>query len=119
MTPERWQEIRELLHAAMQLSVAERSMFLDRQCSGDPSLKEEVEFFLSAEGELSKNFLELPVCRGTICEPGARLGAYEIEAFIGAGGMGEVYRARDTRLDRTVAIKLLPPSIVLGALRRK
>src|SRR5574342_823065 len=42
-------------------------------------------------------------------EPGTRLGPYEIQAPIGAGGMGEVYRARDTRLDRTVAIKILPP----------
>jgi serine/threonine protein kinase len=40
--------------------------------------------------------------------PGTRLGAYEIAAPIGAGGMGEVYRARDTRIDRTVAIKILP-----------
>ncbi len=42
-------------------------------------------------------------------EPGLRLGAYEIVALVGAGGMGEVYRARDTRLDRIVAIKILPP----------
>ena len=44
-------------------------------------------------------------------EPGARLGPYEIVSPAGAGGMGEVYRARDTRLDRTVAIKVLPPDL--------
>src|SRR5512137_1613527 len=43
--------------------------------------------------------------------PGSRLGPYEIESAIGAGGMGEVYKARDTRLDRSVAIKILPPEI--------
>jgi eukaryotic-like serine/threonine-protein kinase len=45
--------------------------------------------------------------------PGARLGAYEVTGRLGAGGMGEVYRARDTRLDRTVAIKVLPWDIAI------
>ena len=47
--------------------------------------------------------------------PGARLGAYEIVALIGAGGMGEVYRARDTRLNRDVAIKILPDEFATDA----
>jgi serine/threonine protein kinase len=51
--------------------------------------------------------------------PGTRLGAYEIVALIGAGGMGEVYRARDTRLDRTVAIKVLPASLAADAQLRE
>ena len=50
--------------------------------------------------------------------PGARLGAYEILGLIGAGGMGEVYKARDTRLDRTVAIKVLPVSVATDLERR-
>ena len=49
---------------------------------------------------------------------GARLGPYEIQAAIGAGGMGEVYRARDTRLDRTVAIKVLPAELSADPERR-
>ena len=108
MTPERWQQIRELLHGAMQLPTAERSVFLDSKCSNDPALRKEVESFLSAEGEVSREFLERSITGGLSVGPGSRLGPYEIVAFIGAGGMGEVYKARDTRLDRTVAIKLLP-----------
>jgi serine/threonine protein kinase len=49
---------------------------------------------------------------------GARLGPYQIEAAIGAGGMGEVYKARDTRLDRTVAIKILPAELSADPDRR-
>ena len=51
--------------------------------------------------------------------PGVHLGAYEIVALVGAGGMGEVYRARDTRLDRTVAIKVLPPALAADPLLRE
>src|SRR6476659_7073513 len=52
-------------------------------------------------------------------EAGTRLGPYEIEALLGAGGMGEVYRARDTRLDRTVAIKILPADVAADPQRRE
>jgi eukaryotic-like serine/threonine-protein kinase len=52
-------------------------------------------------------------------DPGARLGPYEIVSRAGAGGMGEVYRARDTRLDRTVAIKVLPPDLTSDSAARQ
>jgi len=74
MTPERWQQIRELLHGAMQIPVAERSAFLDSKCSNDPTLRKEVQSFLSADGEVSQQFLERPIAEGISYEPGARLG---------------------------------------------
>ena len=60
MTPERWQQIRDLLHDAMQLDPTERSAFLDRRCTGDPELREELNRLLKAEGELGPSFLESP-----------------------------------------------------------
>jgi len=84
-------------------------------CSGDDALRKEVETLLVAH-ENAGSFLQNPVLESTIRpEPvnlhlssGTRLGLYEVGALIGAGGMGEVYRARDTRLGRDVAIKILP-----------
>ncbi len=85
-----------------------------RPCGGrwDSVLQEQHE----AEG-----FLEAPAWPSTVVAlaPGTQLGPYLIEAAIGAGGMGEVYRARDTRLDRTVAIKVLPPEAAVDSERRR
>jgi serine/threonine protein kinase len=107
MTPERWQEIRELVYGAMQVPVAQRSAFLDSKCSNDPALRQEVCSFLAAEGEVSQEFLERPIARNISLTPGSHLGPYEIVDFIGAGGMGQVFKARDTSLGRDVAIKIL------------
>ena len=66
MDPERWRQIRDLLDGALQLEGAERSAFLDRSCSSDHSLRQEVEKLLAAEGELPTSFLESPaVALGT------------------------------------------------------
>jgi serine/threonine protein kinase len=121
MKPERWQQVRKVLHDAMQMDEAERSVFLDSQCATDPSLRVELNELLAAEGELGSSFLESPAlaqaavhtdnsATGTVLAVGTKLGPHVVQALIGAGGMGEVYRARDTRLDRTVAIKIISAS---------
>ena len=107
MTPERWQQVEELLQQALEMAPGERPAFLEQRCSFDSSLRREVETLLSSSDEARSSFLEnspAPVALG----PGTRLGDYEVVKLIGSGGMGEVYRARDTRLRRDVAIKVLP-----------
>jgi TolB-like protein/Tfp pilus assembly protein PilF/predicted Ser/Thr protein kinase len=130
MTPEHWQEIRNLLHSAMQLKVTERPAFLDQHCCNDPELRQELEALLAAEGELDSSFLESPAIEQVAANPasssnlsvlaaGTRLGPYVVQSLLGAGGMGEVYRARDTRLDRTVALKVIPRALAPDAVRRQ
>ena len=122
LTPERWQRARDVLHEAMQMDEGERSDFLDSQCASDPSLRVELKELLAAEGEIGSSFLEEPalaqasLCtdtesRHTVLPSGTKLGPYVVQSLIGAGGMGEVYRARDTLLKRDVAIKVLPTSL--------
>jgi len=122
LTPERWQRARDVLHEAMQMDAADRSAFLDRQSAADPSLRAELNELLAAEGEIDSSFLEKPAFmhaavhtdssdRTAVLPPGAKLGPYVVQSLIGAGGMGEVYRARDASLKRDVAIKVLPASL--------
>jgi eukaryotic-like serine/threonine-protein kinase len=106
MTPERWAQVNDVLHRAMQLTPESRAAFLDTACTGDDSLRCEVESLLAADDEACSSFLLCPpVVR---LAKGIKLGDYEIQTLIGAGGMGEVYRASDLRLRRDVAIKVLP-----------
>jgi Tol biopolymer transport system component len=88
----------------------DRDAFLNEVCGDDVELRRAVDALL-AEQSAGSGFLEQPAWtpERLRLSPGTRLGAFEIVAPIGAGGMGDVYTARDTRLDRTVAIKILPP----------
>jgi Tol biopolymer transport system component len=107
MTPEQWQRVRPILESALDLAADRRPEFLDQACP-DPSLRREVESLLSANDEARSSILQSLSSEHLALSVGTKLGDYEILSLVGSGGMGEVYRARDLRLARDVAIKVLP-----------
>ena len=109
MTPDVWQRVKEVLAEALDHDPEERPAFLDRACA-DPALRSEVASLLAAHDKGENDFLERSALEAAALDVGTLLGAYEILAQIGSGGMGDVYRARDTRLDREVAVKVLSSS---------
>jgi serine/threonine protein kinase len=112
VTPERWQEVKKVLAAVLEKTPEERTAYLDR-ADAEPDVRREVKSLLLAEKRAKSSFLAQPaVTPQPELATGNRLGAYEIVARIGAGGMGEVYQARDTKLGRSVAIKVLPLAFV-------
>jgi serine/threonine protein kinase len=113
MTP--GSRISRLFHAAVARSPGERLPFVAEACGADESLKREIESLLAADVGAA-GFLDRPAADVLAHETAdaarfaeTRLGKYEIDALIGAGGMAEVYRARDVHLGRDVALKILPP----------
>jgi eukaryotic-like serine/threonine-protein kinase len=127
VNPERWIEIERLYHSALERPLRDRAAFLESQCGNDDSLRNEVEALLNREAS-PNDFLDKPAVAiaaqmttesAAAVLTGLRLGAYVVQAPLGAGGMGVVYRALDTKLNRPVAIKFLSGALADPAARRR
>jgi serine/threonine-protein kinase len=118
LTPERWQEVKKVLAAALERPPGERQAYLDQACA-EPDMRREVESLIAAHEGAQTTFLAQPAAQVEELAIGSRLGPYEILARLGVGGMGVVYRARDGRLERDVAIKVLPSGLLADERARK
>lgn len=115
ITHESWKRIKEIFQSAQELSPAERSEFLDQACGDDKSIREEVEAMLTADAS-NDDFLTIPAYEfaaemlaneETEFSAGQKVGRYTILCPLGAGGMGQIYLAEDSQLNRKIALKLI------------
>ena len=111
MSPEKWREISKIFHLALEKSADERSAFLDKTCADDSEFRREIENLLEANDD-ADSFIDSPKIGLATLEnqpklkDGEKVGSFEILKMLGAGGMGEVYLAKDLRLNRQVALKV-------------
>jgi serine/threonine protein kinase len=131
MTPDRWSQIDQLLAKALELHEARRAAFLAEACGGDAELRREVESLLVAHRNAEEDFLTTPALEIALGElaaeqrlslagqslVGTTFGQYSLLSVLGIGGMGEVYLARDERMGRQLALKIMPPQFVEDAAR--
>jgi serine/threonine protein kinase len=118
-----WTTVKRIHQSALDIDPSERAAFVDESCGGDEALRREVESLLTYAAA-AETFLERPAVDIAATPPGESREAmlvgrtishYQVLSLLGAGGMGEVYLARDPRLDRTVALKILPEELAADA----
>jgi serine/threonine protein kinase len=124
MTPERWQQVKQIFNSALRVDPSERAAFLSEACGGDEALRKEVETLIEADGK-EGSFIDSPALKisrafeTTELKPGQTVGSYVITCSIGRGGMGEVYLANDIRLSRRVRLRSCPRRLFKDAERMR
>src|SRR5947209_4498272 len=117
MTAGRWQKIERIFEGALELPPVERDAFVDEACGNDPELRCEIASMLRSH-EHSGGILSVPAdsLADDLLAPraGDQIDRYTVTRALGSGGMGRIYEAKDSRLDRLVAVKVLPPNAFLG-----